>query len=130
MRDEKDIAKAIVGLLDEQASQLDRNIADKLAAARQQAVAAHTSKWRQTAHGGKSMLGLVRGFVHYVHEHIGASSAVLACSAVLIAFMVTQQFNNKEADGQGDAFLLASDLPPEAFVDQEFHAWLEQSSQP
>lgn len=129
MRDEKDIAKAIVGLLDEHASQLDKRITDGLAAGRARAAAAHAAGMHGAA-GRKSAADLVHGFWHYVHNHIGASSAVLACSAVLIAFMVTQQLNNKEAEGQGDAFLLASELPPEAFADQEFHAWLEQSSQP
>jgi len=127
MKDEKDIAKAIVGLLDENASRLDNKISERLAAARQQAVSAHAKRKQQNR---ERNFGFLHSLVHYVHNHIGASSAVLACSAVLIAFMVTQQLNNKEAEGQGDAFLLASELPPEAFADQEFHAWLEQSSQP
>jgi hypothetical protein len=129
MKDEKDIAKAIVGLLDESTSRLDKNIADGLSAARARAVTAH-AKRLQGAAGGNDEAGFIRSFLHYLYKHIGTSSAVLACSAVLIAFMVTQQFNNKEVEGQGDAFLLASELPPEAFADKEFHAWLEQSSQP
>ena len=115
MRDEKDTAKAIVGLLDESASRLDKNITDRLARAREQAV-------------GKLAQGASL-FMDYFSHHRMVSSTALAFSAVLVAFVATQQLNNQEAEGQGDAFLLASELPPEAFLDKEFHTWLEKTSQ-
>ena len=122
MMNEKDTAKTIIGMLDESASSLDRNITDRLAAARQQAVG-------RLAQSAKGHTGLSDRFMDYFHHHRAVSSAALACSAVLVAFVVTQQLNNTEAEGHGDAFLLASELPPEAFLDKEFHTWLEQTSQ-
>jgi hypothetical protein len=127
MMDEKNTAKAIVSLLDESTSRLDQNITARLARAREQAV----GKLAQGAHaaqGHSSRAGVTALFMDYFTHHRAASSAALAFSALLVAFVTTQQFNN-EAEGQGDAFLLASELPPEAFLDKEFHTWLEESSQ-
>ena len=128
MMDEKNTAKAIVGLLDESASRLDQNITDKLARAREQAVG-KLAQGARSARDHNNRAGVASLFMDYFYHHRVFSSAALACSALLIAFVTTQQFNNKEAEGQGDAFLLASELPPEAFLDKEFHTWLEESSQ-
>jgi hypothetical protein len=127
MRDEKDTAKAIIGLLDESASRLDRNVTDRLARAREQAVGKLVQG--RTAGGRNSSAGVAALFLNYVTHHRVISSTALAFSAVLVAFVATQQLNNKEAEGQGDAFLLASELPPEAYLDKEFHTWLEETSQ-
>lgn len=128
MMEEKDTAKAIIGLLDESAASLDNNITDELARARGQAVGRLVQR-AQTAKGHTNNGGVAALFVDYFHHHRAVSSAVLVFGAVLIAFVATQQLNNKEAEGQGDAFLLASELPPEAYLDKEFHTWLEQTSQ-
>jgi len=122
MMNEKDTAKAIVSLLDESTSRLDQNITSRLAEARVQAV----SRMDHSRHPAR--MGLAATFMDYMYHHRAVSSAALAFSALLVAFVTTQQFNN-EAEGQGDAFLLASELPPEAFLDKEFHTWLEESSQ-
>ena len=128
MRDEKDTAKAIVGLLDESASRLDKNITDRLARAREQAVG-KLAQGARTAGGHIGRAGMASLFMDYFSHHRMVSSTALAFSAVLVAFVATQQLNNQEAEGQGDAFLLASELPPEAFLDKEFHTWLEKTSQ-
>ena len=125
MMNEKDTAKTVIGLLDESASSLDTNITGRLAEARRQAIG-------RLAHNGqaaKEHTGVAGWLMDYFHHHRAVSSAALACSAVLVAFVATQQLYNKEAEGYGDAFLLASELPPEAFLDKEFHTWLEQTSQ-
>jgi len=122
MMNEKDTAKAIVSLLDESTSRLDQNITSRLAEARVQAV----SRMGQSRHPAR--MGLGATFMDYMYHHRAVSSAALAFSALLVAFVTTQQLNH-EAEGQGDAFLLASELPPEAFLDKEFHTWLEESSQ-
>lgn len=127
MMDEKNTAKAIVSLLDENASRLDHNITDRLARAREQAVG-KLAQGEHTARGYNNRSGVAALFMDYFTHHRAVSSAALAFSALLVAFVTTQQFNN-EAEGQGDAFLLASELPPEAFLDKEFHTWLEESSQ-
>ena len=127
MTDEKDTAKAIIGLLDESASKLDQNITARLARAREEAVG-KLAQGVRTAGGNSGRSGIATLFMDYFSQHRMVSSAALAFSAVLVAFIATQQLNNQE-EGQGDAFLLASELPPEAFLDKEFHTWLEKSSQ-
>lgn len=128
MKDEQSTAKAIIGLLDESAAGLDKNITDRLARAREQAVG-KLAQGARTAQGHTGSGGVFVLFMDYFTHHRMVSSAALAFSAVLVAFMATQQLNNTEAEGQGDAFLLAAELPPEAFVDKEFHVWLEETSQ-
>jgi hypothetical protein len=127
MSDEKDTAKAIVGLLDESVSRLDKDITDRLAKAREQAVL-RLSQGACAAGGHDGRSGIAALFMGYFIHHRMVSSAALAFSAVLVAFVVTQQLNHNDAEGHGDAFLLASELPPEAFLDKEFHTWLEESS--
>jgi hypothetical protein len=128
MKDEQSTAKVIIGLLDESASGLDKRITDRLARAREQAVG-KLAQGARTAQGRNGNGGVSALFMDYFQHHRAVSSTALAFSAVLVAFVATQQLNNKEADGQGDAFLLASELPPEAFLDKDFHAWLEETSQ-
>ena len=125
MMNEKDTAKTIIGLLDESASSLDKDSVVRLAEARQQAL----GRLAQNGHAAGGDIGISGWLMDYFHHHRAVSSAALACSAVLVAFVATQQLYNKEAEGYGDAFLLASELPPEAFLDKEFHTWLEQTSQ-
>jgi hypothetical protein len=64
-----------------------------------------------------------------MHQHRAIMPAVMLIGAVLIAFVITQQLTNQPAIEQSDAFLLGSELPPEAFVDKGFDAWLARSSQ-
>ena len=128
MMDEKNTAKAIVSLLDESASRLDTHITDKLARAREQAVG-KLAQGAPSAQDRNGRAGVASLFMDYFYHHRVFSSAALAFSAVLVAFVATQQLNKQDAEGQGDAFLLASELPPEAFLDKEFHTWLEESSQ-
>ena len=46
----------------------------------------------------------------------------------VLTFLVLQPYNTSEPI-ETDAMLLASDLPPEAYVDKGFDAWLANSSQ-
>jgi hypothetical protein len=48
-------------------------------------------------------------------------------AAILTFFALQHNAINTPVDG--DALLLASELPPEAYVDKGFDAWLEHSSQ-
>jgi hypothetical protein len=130
MKQEKDSAKEIIRLLDESVATLDTQIVSKLADARNLAVSALAERKRAASAVDVDSSGLIRLFSNYIHHHRVLMSTALICSAVFIAFLVTQQFNGQEMMEQGDAFLLASDLPPEAYLDKGFDTWLEQTSQP
>jgi hypothetical protein len=127
MKHEDYTARQIIGFLDESTARLAPSITAKLAAARSKAVEvlkeqALTSApwWRPVA--------LVRLLSQYLQQHRTAMSAAMVCSAVFVAFIVTQQLSEQEMMGQGDAFLLASELPPEAYLDRGFDVWLERTS--
>lgn len=122
MKHEDITTKQIVALLDESTARLDPRIVARLAAARSSAVAACSKQ----ASAKPSALG--RLFSQYVQHHRALVSAAMVCSAVFVAFIVTQQFSEQEMIGQGDAFLLASELPPEAYLDKGFDVWLERTS--
>lgn len=126
MTDEKDKAKEIIGWLDESAAKLDARIIDKLAKARRQAVSVLVR--RQSAQTTEGAGGVLSLFNDYIHNHRAMTSAALVCSAAFVALLLTQQLSRQDSLEQGDGFLLASDLPPEAYLDKGFDVWLERSS--
>jgi hypothetical protein len=129
MKPEKDSAKEIIRLLDESVVTLDAEIVSKLANARNLAVSALAVRKRTASDISVDSSGLMRLFGNYIHHHRVLMSTALVCGALFIAFLVTLQFNGQDMLEQGDAFLLASDLPPEAYLDKGFDTWLEQTSQ-
>lgn len=122
-KDQDIIAKEIISLLDESAQGIDSSVAARLSGARRQAVARMQQAQSVAGHGGLTHL-----MNEFMHQHRVLVSAGLLCSAILVAFVVTQQFS-QDALEQSDAFLLGSELPPEAFLDKGFDTWVEQSSE-
>ncbi len=122
---EQDAAKAIVKLLNEETDNINSATLAKLAAARRNAVAVAAERASVGVEGGS----VLRMFGDYLHQHRFVAPAAMVCSAMLVAFIATQQFTNQDVAGQGDAFLLGSDLPPEAYFDRGFDTWLASSSQ-
>jgi hypothetical protein len=125
MTREQDTAKKIVDLLNYGASELDQQTADKLFAARRKAVAAMAQP-AYVAHAETTLAGMGRYINEHLHGHHAWMPTVLVISAALLVFVVLQQ--NYSEPVEADALLLASDLPPEAYVDKGFDAWLENSS--
>ena len=118
-------AAMLVQLLDERATVLDKKIVGQLANARQQAVAAHVKLHANAVQGSNGFFQLL---ANYLHDHRTLmSTAALGC-AVLMAFLVTQQLVGGDVSEQGDASLLASDLPPGAYADKGFDIWLAQNT--
>ena len=127
MNQEQETAKKIVGLLDQGLARLDMKTVARLVAARSQAVTLLAGREQsQPVMAGHH--ALMRQAVDYFHGHRGWMSAALVFGAILVAFVATQQLPGQQAVEQGDAFLLASELPPEAYLDKGFDAWLEHSS--
>jgi hypothetical protein len=124
MTREQDTAKKIVEVLNDGTASLDQKTADKLAAARQKAIAAAQPAYAH--HAQTSLAGLGHSIQEYFHEHHGWMPMALVASVALLVF-VTLQHNYSEPV-EADALLLASDLPPEAYVDKGFDAWLENTS--
>lgn len=125
MTHEQDIAKKIASMLDQATDDLDRTTLSRLADARRQAVelAAHSqhSSLLATVTGG---LGEFLGQWYMQHR----LAALVVLVALLLAAILLHQGLHQPMEA--DALLLASELPPEAYLDKGFDAWLEQSSLP
>lgn len=124
MNYEDNIIKQIISALNESTATLNPEITAGLALGRNKALAAFNR--RSSAESSQSVFA--RLWKQYMPQHRAAMSAALVCSAVFVAFLVTQQFSEQDMAGQGDAFLLASELPPEAYLDKGFDVWLERTS--
>lgn len=128
MTQERDTAKKIIGYLQYGADDLDASVADRLVAARQQAVAAMSSPARvapvEVAHAG-----IGSHLEHYLHGR-NVWMTMMAAMAIILMVVALVHKNTTTFEPVGaDALLLASELPPEAYLDKGFDAWLENSSQ-
>ena len=127
MTREQEIAKKIVQVLEHGTSELDATTAGQLASARTRAVAAMAQGVRAT-HAAPAYAGSGHSVIEYLRgHHLGWAPAVLALLAIVMIVTVLQQ-NSAMEPVETDTLLLASDLPPAAFVDQGFDTWLENSS--
>jgi hypothetical protein len=124
---EKIIAEKIVALLDESAKDLDAATLARLAASRKQAVAAmgkaqHVSLWQPVLAGW----GQLQQLSH--HAGSGFWLPVILLLAALVAVLGNTMHKQGQQHIDTDSLLLASELPPEAYADKEFVAWLETTS--
>ena len=119
------LAERIASLLDEQASNIDARLASKLNYARQQALANMASPSSGSA---ISQNGVIRLFGNYWHQH-RLLVTLMMCGLGLLALLAMQNIANQEDAEQGDAYLLASDLPPEVYSNEGFGTWLSENTQ-
>ena len=106
-------AKQIAGLLDAHASRLSMRTLKQLENGRERAVKLHS---QQISGVNINHDGSLSGIFSWADHHRIASTG-LVLAAIIASFVVMQSLNHKESS---DAFLLGSDLPPEAFVDRGF----------
>ncbi|HEY3328055.1 MAG TPA: DUF3619 family protein [Novimethylophilus sp.] len=128
MINETEFAQKIVSVLESGTQSIDAATAAHLAAARQQAVAAMA----QPVHAA-TLRPILAGWHHVVEfSHLGGYRfwlPVLLLLVALAAAVSSTLTTNGHEPIDTDALLLASELPPEAYADKEFVAWLEHSSQ-
>jgi hypothetical protein len=121
---ETQIAGNIIDLLSHRAQHLTAAEEQRLSAARSLAVNQLARLQTQAASEGFNRSGhVLQWFGHRVGQHKIISSA-LVVATMLLAFFVVQQFSINHNLENSDAFLLASDLPPEAYADKGFNTWL------
>jgi hypothetical protein len=102
---------------------LDRDIAQRLYAARCQALEHH-----RVAVGGMQLAGIAHLFTDTVLGHGRMIVAVLALLVGATGTYVWNQFEQAAENEEVDSALLSDDLPPAAYLDHGFRAWLERSS--
>lgn len=129
---EAQIARSITELLHDRAQHLDAGHAQALAAARNAAVnhlaekQAQYSAAHHAAGRGNVLYWFNQHIGHNLEQHRLASTALLL-AVMLLTFFAVQQFGINHNLENSDAFLLASDLPPEAYADKGFDAWIQSN---
>lgn len=123
---EAKVALQLTKLLDTHAQQLNQDIASQLTNARNLAVNHLAEHQLMVNQSGNTLQWSTSNLGQYFGQHRFIMIGLIGI-AILFAFFAAQQldFNNLE---RSDAFLLASDLPPEAYADQGFDAWLDTTT--
>ncbi len=121
---EAQVAHYIADLLDDHAQHLTAVTAKRLSVARGLAVKTLASQQAQTIHQSGNVLSWFGSNVEQYIAHHRALSVAVVLGAMLLAFFAAQQLAVNTNLENSDAFLLASDLPPEAYADKGFDTWL------
>ena len=118
--DELETAAIVVDLLNSHSQHLTAVTTKRLSVARSLAVNQlanqQTNMWQQNGN-------VLQWFGQQFTQHLAMSGAMLA-GVMMLTFFVAQQLSYDNNLENSDAFLLASDLPPEAFADKGFDTWL------
>ena len=122
---EEQVALYMSNLLNDHAQRIHAVTAQRLLTARSLAVEHLASQQAvQGVHQSGNVLQWLGGHVgQYFGRHRVMSAAMLT-GVMLLTFFATQQFELNSNLEDSDAFLLASDLPPEAYADKGFDTWL------
>jgi hypothetical protein len=125
---EEQFAHGISSVLNEHSQHLTPFQLQRLAQARDQAVSKlslQQSKSVQTNGNALQWLGHQMG--DYIGHHRAMSTAMIA-GVMMLTFFAAQQFDFNNNLENSDAFLLASELPPEAFADKGFDTWVDSKA--
>jgi anaerobic selenocysteine-containing dehydrogenase len=109
-------------LLNENAQHLNAVTLQRLLEARGMAVN-KLAVSQGVSQSGNVLQMLGNGIGNYFEQHRMLSTVTIV-AAMSLTFFVTQRFNVNNNLENSDAFLLASELPPEAFADKGFDTWL------
>lgn len=120
--EDEQLAKLAVNLLNDNAQHLNAVTLQRLSEARGQAVSQLEAS-QGVNQSGHVLQWAGHGFGGYFGQHRLMSAAIIV-GAMLLTFFAAQKFNENNNLENSDAFLLASELPPEAFADKGFDTWL------
>ncbi|MRR49519.1 MAG: DUF3619 family protein [Rhodocyclaceae bacterium] len=119
--EELQIAYKVRQALNHGVEHLDSATAKRLFEARQQALAHHRG-----VVGGLQLAG-VGPMIAETFHHGRRLLAVLALALGVVGTYYWNQFEQASENEEIDSALLADDLPPSAYLDRGFQAWLEHS---
>lgn len=124
---EQQIARHMTDLLNDSAQRLMPHQEQRLALAREAAVSYLADKQTQLQYSNSNtgQGNVLRWFGDHFGPQHRMTSAALVILVMLVTFFAVQQFEVNNNLENSDAFLLASDLPPEAYADKGFDAWLD-----
>lgn len=119
---EKEFASRLKPWLERAAGDIGEIEATRLKAARLRALDAYREPVR--------MLGLIpvsAGTAQTIHYGIVQRALLWLPIAALLATLAIQSMGEMDDPGDIDAQLLSQELPPDAFLDQDFRSWLGKS---
>jgi len=119
---DEQVAKLAANLLNDNAQHLNAVTLQRLSEARGLAVNQLAAS-QGVNQSGNVLQWIGHGFGDYFEQHRLMSAAIIV-GAMLLTFFAAQKFNADNNLENSDAFLLASELPPEAFADKGFDTWL------
>ena len=125
---EKITVETIHDLLNSQVDELSVDVSQKLANARFQAVAVAEARLQSAPQLAGYAGAFSQQMVDYFAQHRLVASSLFLISALAVALFVNQHLSNETQLENSDAFLLAAELPPEAFADKGFNAWVASSA--
>lgn len=128
MNNEEHFARLICRTLDQGTREIDPGIAERLRAARERALQHQTVAAGSLAIVGAGGTAAWRGG-HDPESH--PFRTLFAILALLLGVSLAYYWNGFDQATENeeiDSALLADDLPPDAYLDQGFQAWLEKRS--
>jgi len=120
---DEQIVQIAADLLKDNAQHLNAVTLQRLSTARNLAVNKLAARQTQAAQSVNQNGNILQWLGHGFEQHRMMSAAMIA-GAMALTFYAIQQFSLNNNLKSGDAFLLASELPPEAFADKGFDTWL------
>lgn len=123
MKHDKEFGYKTRQILNEGLDNLDDKIARRLHESRQYALA----KQRQSV-GVLRLAGLGHGLDFDFAAHARTLLAIVALSIGATGTYYWNAFEQAQEFEEIDSALLADELPPSAYLDKGFHAWLERGS--
>ncbi len=123
MKDESEFGYKARQVLNLGLDTMDRKVGVKLHEARQKALAR-----QRVAVRGLSLAGVGHSIEFAVFPHARSLLAILALTVGATGTYYWNAFEQAKEYEEIDSALLADDLPPSAYLDRGFHAWLEHAS--
>ena len=119
---EKEFASRLKPWLDRAAGDIGEIEATRLKAARLRALDAYREPVRIFG-----LIPVAAGTAQTIHYGIVQRALLWLPIAALLATLAIQSMSEVDDTGDIDAQLLSQELPPDAFLDQDFRSWLGKS---
>jgi hypothetical protein len=123
MDQETELGYKLRQVLNHGTENLDRSIEKRLHAARQQAL-----QHQRVAVRGLQLAGVGHFFADSVLSHARSIFAALSLIIGAGGTYLWHEFEQAAENEEVDSALLSDELPPAAYLDRGFRAWLERSS--
>lgn len=122
MNDDTEFGYKVRQVLNQGTGRLNRKIGDRLHEARQAAL----GRYQPVSQLGLAGIGQATGNV--VYPHLRTVAAVLALTVGAVGSYYWNMFQQAADNEDIDSALLSDELPPSAYLDRGFQAWLERAS--